>query len=181
MLKALQIRRERRRTGEALCARLSKQARAPDFHTAYRVSDTFDGRFDLLVLHAWMVLEALRDQGEQDLAQSLVDTLFVQLDDALREQGAGDMGMNRRMKKMGAAFYGRLEVYRQADGEAALVEALTRNVYRGDAARIEQARALAKYVAVARAALARSKLAEGEAEFRAVPAATETDDDIRTI
>jgi cytochrome b pre-mRNA-processing protein 3 len=169
MLRAFRRRKERRRIAEALCARLSVQARDPAFHTSYRVRDTFDGRFDLLVLHAWMVLEALQNRGEYGLAQSLVDTLFTRLDEALREQGAGDMGISRRIKAMAGAFYGRLRAYGEVHEEEALAAALQRNVYRGEAACIEQAAQLAKYVGAARARLAHSHLAEGEADFGPVP------------
>jgi cytochrome b pre-mRNA-processing protein 3 len=169
MLKAFRKRQGRRKTAALLCARLSAQARDPAFYGAYGVGDTFDGRFDILVLHAWMVLEALRNDGEQDLAQLLVDTLFVRLDEALREQGAGDMGMSRRIKKMAAAFYGRLAAYAEARDDAALAAALVRNVYRGETVRIERAALLAEYVSSVRQRLARSRMTEGEADFGPVP------------
>jgi cytochrome b pre-mRNA-processing protein 3 len=177
MLTAFRRRNQRRRIADSLCARLSAQARDPAFYAAYGVSDTFDGRFDLLVLHAWLVLDALQNRGERELAQLLVDALFVRLDEALRERGAGDMGMNRRMKKMAGAFYGRLAAYGEAGEEAGLTSALVRNVYRGEAARIEQAALLAKYAWAAGATLGQSRLAEGEADFGPLPAVTETNDD----
>jgi cytochrome b pre-mRNA-processing protein 3 len=177
MLKAFRQRNERRRTAEMLCARVSAQARDPAFYAGFGVSDTFDGRFDLLVLHAWLVLDALQDRGERDLAQRLVDALFICLDEALREQGAGDMSMRRRMKKMAEAFYGRLAAYGEARTEAGLAAALVRNVYRGEAARIEQSARLAKYAWAARTRLGQSRLAEGEADFGPLPAATETNKD----
>ncbi|HTT83954.1 MAG TPA: ubiquinol-cytochrome C chaperone family protein [Rhizomicrobium sp.] len=171
MLKGFARRRETRRIAAALYARLSAQSRNPVFYAAHRVSDSFDGRFDLLVFHAWMVLEALRNQGQRELAQFLVDALFLRLDEALREQGASDMGMKRRMKKMAGAFYGRLHAYGEARDESALAAALVRNLYRGEAARIEQATLLAKYAGVAGTCLAQSPLAKGEADFGPVPAA----------
>jgi cytochrome b pre-mRNA-processing protein 3 len=177
MLKAFRRRNERRRTADSLCAQLSAQARDPAFYAACAVSDTFDGRFDVLVLHAWLVLDALQNRGERDLAQSLIDTLFVRLDEALREQGASDTGMNRRMKKMAGAFYGRLSAYGEAREEAGLAAALVRNVYRGEAERIEQSALLAKYAWAGRARLGQSRLAEGEADFGPVPAVTETNKD----
>jgi cytochrome b pre-mRNA-processing protein 3 len=177
MLKAFRQRNARRRTADSLCARLSAQARDPAFYAVLGVSDTFDGRFDLLVLHAWLVLDALQSQGERDLAQLLVDALFVRLDEALREQGAGDMSMKRRMKKMAEAFYGRLAAYGEARAEAGLALALMRNVYRGEAERIEQSARLAKYAWAARTRLGRSRLAEGETDFGPIPAATETNED----
>ncbi|HEY3638282.1 MAG TPA: ubiquinol-cytochrome C chaperone family protein [Rhizomicrobium sp.] len=177
MLKTLGERKARRRIAISLCASLSAQARDHVFFATYGVSDTMDGRFDVLVLHAWMVLEALGFQGEQELAQSLVDVVFVRLDEALREQGAGDMGMSRRIKKMASAFYGRLRAYDEARNETELGAALIRNLYRGDTSHIEQASQLAKYVIAARARLGHSRLADGEAEFGSVPALIEINGD----
>ena len=49
------------------------------------------------------------------VAQALSDAIFVGFDEALRELGAGDMGMGRRMKEMADAFYGRLQAYERGD------------------------------------------------------------------
>jgi cytochrome b pre-mRNA-processing protein 3 len=144
---------------------LSARAREPAFFREFGIADTFDGRFDLLVLHAWLALERLKEAGELELAQSFVDALFVRLDDALREQGAGDMGMNRRMKKMAGAFYGRLGAYDAAGDETALAAALARNIYRGEPARVEHAARLAKYAVGARARLRECRLDEGRLDF----------------
>lgn len=169
MLKALRSRRRRRQVATALCAVMSARARDPAFFRDYHVMDTVDGRFDLLVLHAWLLLEALKAQGEDELAQRLVDALFARLEEALREQGAGDIGMGRRMKRMAGAFYGRLRAYGSA-GDEGMAAALVRNLFRGEVSRVEHAAGLAKYVASARANLALSRLAEGEADFGPIPA-----------
>jgi cytochrome b pre-mRNA-processing protein 3 len=165
MLKAIRERSRRNRIGARMCEILSARAREPVFFRDFGVADTFDGRFDLLVLHAWLALDRLQVEGEHELAQSLVDALFVRLDDALREQGAGDMGMKRRMKKMADAFYGRLEAYRAAGDETALAVALARNIYRGAPARVEHAACLAKYAFAARVRLLQCRLNEGRLDF----------------
>lgn len=154
MLEALRLRGERKRFADCLCARISERAREPVFFRSLAVADTVDGRFDLIVLHAWLILEFLEANRETALAQALVDALFARFAEALREQGAGDMGMNRRIRKMAAAFYGRLGAYREADGEAELAAAIARNLYRGEPSRVELARELANYVLGARTRLA---------------------------
>ncbi len=53
------------------------------------------------------------------------------------------------MQRIGQAFYGRAQAYRSAlsaNGEAALVEALTRNVYEGSPPTPETSGYLAAYV-----------------------------------
>src|ERR1700722_6912194 len=105
MLNAWRKSAERRRLSERLCAALIERARAPVFFREHGAPDPLDGRFDLLTLHAWLVLERLEAADRRDLAQALTDGLFVRFDEALRDMGAGDMGMGRRMKKMASAFF----------------------------------------------------------------------------
>jgi cytochrome b pre-mRNA-processing protein 3 len=165
MLNVMRQRAQTRQAAEALISALSARARLPVFYRKFGVADTIDGRFDLLVLHAWLVLERLSQQKLDALAQALIDGLFIQFDEALREQGAGDMGMSRRMTKMADAFYGRLKVYGEAADTEALAAAIVRNVFRGDAAKLEEARALAIYVMAARAHLASADFTRGAIDF----------------
>lgn len=154
MLNALRRRNERRQHAEMLTAALVARARMPLFFEEWQVADTIDGRFDLLVLHAWLVLDRLAQQGAREMSQTLTDCLFTQFDEALREQGAGDIGMGRRMSKMAEAFYGRLKAYGEAGDGQGLADAVLRNVYRSDRGKVEQAGVLASYAAAARARLA---------------------------
>jgi cytochrome b pre-mRNA-processing protein 3 len=169
MLNALRRRAETRKASDALLAQIIARARLPVFYEKLGVADTIDGRFDLLVFHAWLVLDRLAQQGGTALSQSLVDGLFVQFDEALREQGAGDMGMGRRMTKMADAYFGRLKAYREAADENALADAIIRNLYRGDAAKVEQAAALAIYAASARERLSQTDLNAGMLDFGPEP------------
>jgi cytochrome b pre-mRNA-processing protein 3 len=73
----------------------------------------------------------------------------------MREQGAGDMGLSRKMKAFADAFYGRLGAYEGAQDEAELAAALARNLYRG-AAVDARSQALAAYAVRARASLEQS-------------------------
>jgi cytochrome b pre-mRNA-processing protein 3 len=169
MLNAWRRRAEQRRLADGLLAGLIARSRSPVFYEKLGVADTIDGRFDLLILHAWLVLDRLAAQGAQGTSQALVDGLFVQFDEALRQQGAGDMGMGRRMTKMADAFFGRLKAYGEAADCTALADAILRNVYRGDARKIDQADALAIYVAAARARLEVVDATAGVLDFGAEP------------
>jgi cytochrome b pre-mRNA-processing protein 3 len=137
MLKALRRLGDRKRLADGLFAGLAARAREPVFFLELGVPDTIDGRFDLLALHAWLVLERLA--AERDLSQTLTDIIFVQFDESLRQLGVGDIGIGHRVKKMADAFYGRLKAYGGAEDEGALAEAILRNVYRGDEARAGEA------------------------------------------
>jgi cytochrome b pre-mRNA-processing protein 3 len=109
-------------------------ARHPAFYTTLGVPDSFDGRFELLVLHVQLVLRRLRADGNDgaDLSQRLFDKVTGHFDEALRAVGVGDMSVGKRVKTMTSALYGRLSAYDgglDADGHAVLREALRRNVY----------------------------------------------------
>jgi cytochrome b pre-mRNA-processing protein 3 len=170
MLNAIRRRAETRKASDALLTGTIARARLPVFYEKLAVPDTIDGRFDLLVFHAWLVMDRLEQQGASALSQSLVDGLFVQFDEALREQGAGDMGMGKRMTKMADAFFGRLKAYREAvaqktGDQKALADAIVRNLYRGDAGKVEQAIALAIYAASVRERLSQADLSTGTPDF----------------
>jgi cytochrome b pre-mRNA-processing protein 3 len=152
-----------------------ERARDPVFFTQLGVSDSVDGRFDCLALHAVLILEALEQAGAQarPLAEDFTTALFVGLEEALREMGVSDFGLSRRMKKMANAFYGRLQAYRAAMTEEALVAVLERNLYRGAVVRPAEALAVARYIMRVRAHFAnetsRVALLAGSADFESVP------------
>lgn len=110
-----------------------RQARQPAFYESCGVPDSVDGRFELVALHAFLVLRRLQrgGGGAAGLAQALVDTLIQDLDRSLREMGVGDLGISRRVKAMARGFYGRIAAYEAGlDGpDDMLRAALTRNLY----------------------------------------------------
>lgn len=112
-----------------------EQSRDPLFYTAYGVRDTADGRFDMIALHAFLVMRRLRsgDSRCAEVSQALFDLMFADMDQNLREMGIGDTGIAKRIKALAANFYGRVAAYDAAlaagDREA-LSAALRRNLYR---------------------------------------------------
>ncbi|MEN3950368.1 ubiquinol-cytochrome C chaperone family protein [Iodidimonas sp. SYSU 1G8] len=118
----------------ALYNTLVGQSRQPAFYLDGGVPDTLDGRFDMIVLHAFLVMRRLRDGGErgETLSQVLFDEMFSDMDRSLREMGVGDMGIGKRVRAMGKAFMGRVKAYDEGldTGGDALEQALLRNLYR---------------------------------------------------
>ncbi len=146
----------RRRAVEGLHVALSEAARRPGLYTDLGVPDTVEGRFEALSLHVILVLRRLGQlpPPAADVAQDLVDSVFMQLDASLRELGIGDMGVPKRIKKLGASFYARAGAYGaalDAGDRAGLAETLARNVL--DGVEPDSARPLASYVEAAAAAL----------------------------
>lgn len=130
------------------------QARLPVFYDALRVPDTVDGRFDMLLLHVYLVVRRLNDTPDQ--AQQLFDLMFTDMDRNLREMGVSDISVAKKIKPMFQAFYGRGHVYDEALAavdDAALAAALNRNIY-GGAAPAEALAHLTNYVRAAHRAVA---------------------------
>jgi cytochrome b pre-mRNA-processing protein 3 len=143
-------RAQERQTVAGLYAAIAAQARVPVFYADLGVPDTVDGRFDLLVLHVWMVLHRLDAEPDSgQVKQDLFDAMFAHLDLTVREMGAQDLGVGRRIKKMAEGFHGRAGSFREAwlSGEGArLEEALTRNVFGKTTPAPEAVARLARYV-----------------------------------
>ncbi|MFT4117397.1 ubiquinol-cytochrome C chaperone family protein [Bradyrhizobium sp.] len=144
-------------TIEAIYGMIVTQAREPMFYRDLGVPDTVNGRFDLLLLHLWLLLRRLRTaQGGTELSQALFDRFCEDMDDNLREMGVGDQIVPKRMRAFGEAFYGRVQAYDQAlasDAEA-LASAICKNILNG--AGMDQARRLAAYARAAEADLGRT-------------------------
>jgi cytochrome b pre-mRNA-processing protein 3 len=152
------------------------QARRPEFHACAGVPDNLDGRFELLAVHAFLVLHRLKELGPEGrtLAQRLFDIMFADLDESLRELGVGDMGIGRRIKFMAKGFYGRIGAYDRAlaaqGGE--LAKALARNLYGTLESPPEALAAMAEYMhqAVRRLAIrTHAELAAGNPDFPEPP------------
>jgi cytochrome b pre-mRNA-processing protein 3 len=144
-----------RGTIEAIYGMIVAQAREPLFYAGLGVPDTVNGRFDMVLLHLWMVLRRLRQvDGGAELCQALFDHFCGDMDDNLREMGVGDLTVPKRMRKFGEAFYGRAAAYDRAlqAGAEPLAQALCKNIL--DGGDIGRGRLLAAYADAAMIALA---------------------------
>lgn len=120
--------------GETLYRAIVAQARLPLFYRDWRVPDTVDGRFEMIVLHLVLLFRRLGRDGAdgQAIAQEVFDIFLADMDQQLREMGVGDLGVPKRMKKIGQSFYGRLATYGTVlatEDEAGLRAALERNLF----------------------------------------------------
>ncbi|HLL27405.1 MAG TPA: ubiquinol-cytochrome C chaperone family protein [Xanthobacteraceae bacterium] len=133
------------------------QARTPAFYADFGVPDTIEGRYDMVVLHVYLVFRRLAQAGEAARAagQQMFDLFIEDMDASVRELGVGDLSVPRKVRAMAEAYFGRTQAYDAALAaaeDASLAAALTRNVYagsgEGDALR------LARYARLAEAQLA---------------------------
>jgi cytochrome b pre-mRNA-processing protein 3 len=157
-----------RAAAQDLYAAIVAQARQPAFYSGLGVPDTVDGRFEMIALHAFLVLHRLKgtDAGAE-LGQAVFDAMFADMDRNLREMGVGDLSVGPRVKSMAEGFYGRVAAYdaglQQAD-DGTLLEALRRNVYGtlkdASSAPGTAVQTLARYVRACAASLAAQDIAE---------------------
>lgn len=129
-------RRPHEQTGQRLYAAAVAAARDPVLYQDLGAADSLDGRFDLVCLHAFLLVRRLQQESEpgQALAQAVFDAMFADMDTSLREMGVGDLSVGRRVRAMWEAFNGRALAYDgalAAGDAAALAAALVRNVWRG--------------------------------------------------
>jgi cytochrome b pre-mRNA-processing protein 3 len=155
-------------TIDGLYGAIVAQARNPAFYLAYGAPDTAEGRFDLIVLHLALVCRRLgREAGAGEapargLSQQVFDMFCDDMDHNLREMGVGDLTVPKKMRRLGEAFFGRLEVYDRAlaaSDDDELAAALARNALDQREA-TGSARRLAAYVREAVRRLDRIPLAD---------------------
>ncbi|MDB5616956.1 ubiquinol-cytochrome C chaperone family protein [Tardiphaga sp.] len=143
-----------RGTIEAIYGTIVAQAREPLFYRDLGVADSVNGRFDMLLLHLWLVMRELKlKSAPPALSQGLVERFCTDMDDNLRELGTSDLRVPKKMQEFGRALYGRAAAYDMAldAGFEPLAQALSKNIYNGSD--LDHARRLVSYVNAAIAGL----------------------------
>ncbi len=114
-----------------LWARIVELAREPGWYAKGGVADTESGRFDALTMVTALVM--LRMERVPELvgpSAGLTELFVADIEGQLRNKGIGDPTLGKQMGKLVGALSGRIGAYRAAlaADEAALIEAVTRNV-----------------------------------------------------
>lgn len=125
------------------------QSRQPRFYADWLVPDTVTGRFDMISVHMALLFRRLRAEtgAQKHFSQAVFDLFFKDMDRSLREMGIGDLGVPKRIQKMGNIFFGLLAAMNEAmdsGDRAALQAVLARNVF--DGATGPHVEALAEYL-----------------------------------
>ena len=125
--------------GETLYAAIVQAARQPELYGEAAVPDTLEGRLELILLHASLVIRTLRLGGSEQgraVSQVVFDTMFEDFDIAMRELGLGDSGVGKKIRFMAEGFYGRAQSYAEAlesTDPAILEAAVSRNLLASEA------------------------------------------------
>ena len=117
-----------------------ERSRSKFFYLNMDVEDSFESRFDIIILHSFIIFYLLKNYSDEEkqLSQSLFDFMFDDFDNNLREMGFGDIAVNKKMKGFITAFYGRISNYSQGVDEIKknkddeiLNKAILNNIYKG--------------------------------------------------
>ena len=83
------------------------RSRCKSFYIDYDIEDRFESRFDLVVLHSFIIFQYFLDTGmkKNKLSQSIFDLMFQDFENNLREMGFGDIAVNKKMKLLNKIFY----------------------------------------------------------------------------
>lgn len=146
-----------------LYAGLVAQARRPEFYGRLGVPDTPLGRFSMLALHGFLVMERLaREPAFAATGQAVLDTMITDMDRSVREMGVGDLSVGRKVKGLVRHFYGLAEACREGlrQGDDVLAVVLSRNLYGAATPDPDALRQLVAYVRASAAALERQPAGE---------------------
>ena len=85
-----------------------QRALLPELYETGLAEDTFDGRFETVTLHTSLIMRHLRahEAAGKRLADELYRLVFDGFDHALRERGAGDSSIARKVRGLGERFFG---------------------------------------------------------------------------
>ena len=117
-----------------------ERSRSKFFYLNLNIDDSFESRFDIIILHSFIIFYFLKNfsDKEKELSQLLFDFMFNDFDNNLREMGFGDIAVNKKMKVFITAFYGRIANYSKGvdqinndNNEKILNKAILNNIYKG--------------------------------------------------
>lgn len=133
MLHWFRARSRTRRKARELYGVVVAAARSPGYYEGFSVPDTPEGRFEMLVIQLFLLLERIKKVPNtgQDLAQGVIEAFVADMDGAMREMGVGDLTVPKKVRRAAAAFYERGAAYRaalQAENQAELAACLGRYI-----------------------------------------------------
>ena len=117
-----------------------ERSRSKFFYLKMNIDDNFESRFDIIILHSFIIFYFLKNitENEKELSQFLFDFMFDDFDNNLREMGFGDIAVNKKMKVFISAFYGRIANYskgvdliKKNNDDEILNHAISNNIYKG--------------------------------------------------
>ena len=119
------------------------------FYKDLKVDDTIEGRFEIIVLHIFVLFKILDERNEENtiFKQKLLETFIEELDSTYREIGISDNTFAKKMKIAVQSIYGRIDSYNnQFDNIDLFSESLQRNIWPLEKGKIKESKLLSNYV-----------------------------------
>lgn len=143
--------RQEKQRADALYNHVVAASRNPMLYGASGAPDTANGRFELIILHIFMLFRRMQDDDDQvkSIKQKTFDCFLENMDVNLREIGVGPDGVPKRIQKMLENFYGRASAYQSAidDNDVdKMAEVIARNFYADGKTNQPGAQHIAQYV-----------------------------------
>ncbi|MCH9807302.1 MAG: ubiquinol-cytochrome C chaperone [Alphaproteobacteria bacterium] len=185
MFKWFNQRRNLNQQTDRIYAATVEQARNPAFYSTLDVPDTLEGRYEMIVLHLFLVLkrlqqgdtnapetanaQATRDLGtpatRQEAVRLLTERFVTDMDDCMRELGIGDTTVPKKVKRAAAGLFERSRDYRAAltAGRSDLATALAGHIFESNEAEpghLAQTERLADYTRACAVKLSRQSLGD---------------------
>ena len=141
----------RREAAEKIYDSIVAQSRNPVFYVRCGVPDTLSGRFDMLVIHMFIVMQNLKlgaNEGKL-LGKEIIEAFVREMDSMVRDLGIADIYVAQEVRKIADLFYRQLVVYTNAveqKNKAALAEAIWKSFQSGDENANVAADELANYI-----------------------------------
>jgi cytochrome b pre-mRNA-processing protein 3 len=129
----------RREAAEKIYDAIVAQSRAPIFYMRGGVPDTLFGRFDMLVIHRFIVLQNLRKLGGREgelLGRDVIEAFIREMDSMVRDLGVGDLQVPKEVGRIANVFFAQLTVYIDATEKRdprALADAVRKSFQAADA------------------------------------------------
>ena len=119
----------------ALYKRILNSSYERYFYKKIMVPDTLDGRFDLIILHIFVILKVYKNSSEQNknFTQKLFDIFMLEVESSYREMGISDQSFSKKMKVVIESFYGRTKMYDlNFNNKDEFINCLIRNIWSED-------------------------------------------------
>ena len=127
------------------------QSRNPVFYVRCGVPDTLSGRFDMLVIHMFVVMQNLKlgaNEGKL-LGKEIIEAFVREMDSMVRDLGIADVYVGQEVRKIADLFYRQLIVYTNSverRNRSALADAIWKSFQSGDENANVAADELAAYI-----------------------------------
>ena len=118
-----------KRHNNKLYNKLAQFSRNKFFYENIKLSDEFETRALLIFFHLAIILKISKGKARKSKSQEIFDNIFQNIEYNMRENGQGDVSVNKNMKNFSKIFYDILYNIDQDDIEAELGKNLLKKYF----------------------------------------------------